>query len=311
MEWQRWLSRLSAGIRLGRPLFLVGGVLMHTVGVLIALNVGASLNWSALLWGQLAVTSVQLMTHYSNEYFDLPADRLNPHPTRWTGGSQVLVRGELDPGLAGLVATVFGVIGLAAGLVLALMVNAGPLALPLIVLALVLALQYSAPPLALHYRGLGEVTEAVIVMGLTPLLGYYLQQGALNTRPLLVLIPLMLLQVDMMLVLNLPDEAGDRAAGKTTLVVGLGAAGAVRLHNGLLAAAYLSLPLLASIDMPRLVAAALLMPAPVALWQAWRLARGAWQEPARWNSLAFWAIGLPVGSAGAVAAAYLLMTLTG
>jgi 1,4-dihydroxy-2-naphthoate polyprenyltransferase len=304
-----WLGRLPALVRLGRPLFLVGGALMHAVGVLIALAGGADLNWPTLLWGQLAITSIQLMTHYSNEYFDLPADRANPHPTRWAGGSQILVGGTLRPAVAAVTAAIFGVVGLAAGLVLALAVDAGPLALPLILLALALALQYSAPPLVLHSRGLGEITEAAIVMGLTPLVGTYLQQGALALRPLLGVIPLVLLQVNMMLILNLPDEVGDRAAGKRTLVVRLGGERAVALHNGLLVATYLSLPLLLSAGMHPLVAAALLLPAPVALWQAWRLARGAWREPGRWNSLALWAIGLPVGSAAAVAAAYLLLAL--
>ena len=304
------LGRLSAWVRLGRPLFLIGGVLMHAVGVLVALADGADLNWPALLWGQLAITAIQLMTHYSNEYFDLAVDRVNPHPTRWAGGSQVLVGGMLRPAVAAVTATVFGLVGLTASLVLTLVVEAGPLALPLILLAFALALQYSAPPLVLHSRGLGEITEAAIVIGLTPLVGYYLQQGTLAFRPLLGLIPLMLLQVNMMLILNLPDELGDRAAGKRTLVVRLGGQRAVTLHNSLLVAVYLSLPLLLLAGMHPLVAIALLLPAPVALWQAWRLALGAWREPSRWNSLAFWAIGLPVASAAAVVSIHLLLILT-
>jgi len=282
---------------------------MHAVGVFIALADGALLSWPSLLWGQVAITAIQLMTHYSNEYFDLAADRANPHPTRWAGGSQVLIDGGLRPAAAAVTATIFGVLGLAAGLVLALVIEAGPLALPLILLAFALALQYSAPPLVLHSRGLGEITEAAIVMGLTPLVGYYLQQGALAFRSFLGLIPLMLLQVNMMLILNLPDELGDRAAGKRTLVVRLGGQRAVTLHNGLLVTAYLSLPLLLLAGMHPLVAAAILVPAPVALWQALRLAHGGWREPSRWNNLTFWAIGLPVGSAAAVATAHLLLTL--
>jgi 1,4-dihydroxy-2-naphthoate octaprenyltransferase len=302
-------SRLSALARLSRPLFLVGGVLLHGVGVLMALAGGASLNVGALLWGQVAVTSIQLMTHLSNEYFDLAADRLNPTPTRWAGGSQVLVRGELSPGVAAAAAAIMGGIGLAAGLVLALGQHAGPLALPLIVLALILTLQYSAPPLVLHSTGAGEIIEASIVMGLTPLVGYYLQAGRLTLRPLLAVVPLIMLQVNMMLMVHLPDETGDRAAGKRTLVVRLGPARAVQLHNALLVATYLSLPLLLWTGIHPLVVAGLLVLAPVALWQAWKLARGAWGEPARWNNLTFWSIALSVGSAAAEGFAYLLLAL--
>jgi 1,4-dihydroxy-2-naphthoate octaprenyltransferase len=280
---------------------------MHAVGALAALAVGADLNLPALLWGQLAVSAVQLMTHYSNEYFDLHADSVNPSPTRWAGGSRVLVQGKMRPTTAAWMAAFFGTIGLAAGLALILAAGSGPLTLPLIGLALVLAFQYSAPPLALHSRGLGEMTEAVIVVGLTPLVGYYLQAGELVLQPLLPLIPLIALQVDMMLILNLPDEIGDSKAGKRTLVVQLGGARAIRLHNGLVLAAYASLPLLLAVGIHPLIVAALTIPAPVALWQAWRLARGAWRDPGGWNNLGFWAIGLPVGSAAAVAFAYLLL----
>jgi hypothetical protein len=37
------------------------------------------------------------MTHYSNDYFDLAADRANFTPTRWSGGSRVLVQTTLPP----------------------------------------------------------------------------------------------------------------------------------------------------------------------------------------------------------------------
>jgi 1,4-dihydroxy-2-naphthoate octaprenyltransferase len=302
-------SRLWAFVRLSRPLFLVGGVLLHPVGALMALAGGASLNLAAFVWGQLAVTSIQLMTHFSNEYFDVAADRLNPTPTRWAGGSQVLVRGELRPAVAAVAAALAAMVGLAAGLVLALGHHAGPLALPLIVLALILALQYSAPPLILHSSGVGEIIEASIVMGLTPLVGYYLQAGALSARPLLAIIPLVLLQVNMMLMVHLPDETGDRAAGKRTLVVRLGPARAAQLHNVLLVATYLSLPLLLRAGIHPIVCAGLLAVAPLALWQAWKVARGAWRQPARWNDLAFCSIVLSVGAAAAEGVAYLLLTV--
>ena len=61
---------------------------------------GARLNLPALLWGQAAISAVQLMAQYSNEFFDLAADRANPTPTAWSGGSRVLVEGRLSPAVA-------------------------------------------------------------------------------------------------------------------------------------------------------------------------------------------------------------------
>jgi hypothetical protein len=49
---------------------------------------------------------------------------------------------------------------------------------------------------------------------------------------------------------------------------------------------------------------ALLLPLPLAAWLAWRMARGAWRDPAAWNGLAFWSIGLLMASAGLALAAF-------
>jgi 1,4-dihydroxy-2-naphthoate octaprenyltransferase len=300
----------AALLRLGRLLFLTGGFLMYGLGALIALVSGAPLDWAALLCGQVAVTAIQIMTHYSNEYYDLAADQVNPTPTRWAGGSRVLVAGRVAPPVALGIALVFCGIGLAAGLVLTFVLRQGSLPIALILLSTVLALGYSAPPLRLHSRGLGELTVALIVTVLTPLLGFSLQAERLALPALLALAPLFPLQFAMMLALELPDAAGDQAVGKRTLVVQLGPAGAVRLHNLALSAAYLSLPLLIWCGLPSLVAGAALLSAPVALWQARRLARGAWRHPAAWDSLSFWAIGLLVGTAVAEMVSFLWILQT-
>ena len=90
-------TRILFALRMGRPHFLTGGVLLHCLGVAMARASGAPLRLPALLWGQAAVTAIQLMTHYSNDYFDLAADQANPTPTHWSGGSRVLPEGWLAP----------------------------------------------------------------------------------------------------------------------------------------------------------------------------------------------------------------------
>ncbi len=300
---------MLALVLLGRPLFLAGGFLLHALGVVIALVEGAGLNLPALLWGQLAITSVQWMTHYSNEYFDLPADRANVTPTRWAGGSRMLPAGRLRPAAALLVAALLGVLGLAAGLVITVHLRPGPLVLPFMLLAMALALGYSAPPLRLHSRGLGELTVALVVAGLTPVLGYYLQAGRLTAMPFLAALPLFPLQFAMMLVLELPDAAGDAAAGKRTLVVRFGPAGAARLHALVLVVAYLALPASLWLGLPPLVAAGAALSAPLALWHGWRVAHSADFGRQRWNSLGFWAIALFMGTAAAETLAYLWLFL--
>src|SRR5688500_7323080 len=93
-------TRILFALRMGRPHFLIGGLLLHWLGVAMALASGAPLRLPALLWAQAAVTIIQLMTHYSNDYFDLAADQANPTPTHWSGGSRVLTGGWLAPQVA-------------------------------------------------------------------------------------------------------------------------------------------------------------------------------------------------------------------
>ena len=296
-------------LRLGRPLFLLGGFLLHGLGVVMALYNGAELDIAILLWTQIAITAVQLMTHYSNDYFDLAADEANNTPTRWSGGSQILARGLLPPQVALITAITMAIISLIAALWLILVLETGPLTLPLILLAGVLGWSYSSPPLQLNMHGLGEITGAVLITGLTPIVGYYLQAGVLNLLPFLAVFPLACFQFAMLMVINFPDAAGDIASGKHTLLYFVGSRTAVRLYLGALALAYLGLPLLVWLGLPIQVALALLLISPMAVWQGWRMWRGAWADPARWDSLGFWSIGLVMSASGVEFLAFLLLVV--
>lgn len=291
----RWLIDF---LRLGRPLFLVGGFVLHSLGATIALYQGATLHWPALLWGQIAVTATQLMTHYSNDYYDLAADRANLTPTRWSGGSRVLVEGGVQPAVARQTALLLGLVTLGAAGMLAFVWQRGPLTLPLLLLALLLAWGYSAPPMQLHSRGLGELVGAFLIPGLTVLVGYYLQAGRLTLLPLLAALPLCLFQFVMLLCIEFPDAAGDAAAGKHTLVIRLGAARAARLAQGVLIAALLLPPILYAAGLPLRVAVLLFLgSAPAILWLYWRLHTGRWAEPRWWPWLGFISITLVMGPA--------------
>lgn len=304
-----FLRSLYSFIRLGRPLFLIGGFVFHALGVSIALFQGFPLNWAALIWGQVAITAIQLMTHYSNDYFDLPADRANISAARWSGGSRVLPDGLLPAWVALVGALAFASIALLAILVLGLFIHPSLWCFLLPLLALLLAWEYSAPPLRLHSRGVGELTVALIVPVLTPLVGYTFQLGSPGWLPLLASFPLACFQVCMIISVNLPDAVGDRQVDKHTLVVRLGPAGAARLYLGCLALAYIALPALVLVGLPSPEALAVLLPLPLAIWLANRMARGAWANPAAWDSLAFWSIGLLMLSGGLEFLAFLWLSV--
>lgn len=301
------LNRLLAFIRLGRLHFLAGGFVFYGLGVAMALHGGVPLKLPALIWGQIAVTATQVMVHYANEYFDLYADRANRTPTRWSGGSRVLVKGLLPPNTALTAARMAALAALGATAMLVWVARTAPLTLPLLLTAMALAWAYSAPPLRLQARGLGEVSAALLVPGLTALTGYYLQAGHIPLPPALSVVPLCILQFAMLIVIAFPDAASDAATGKRTLVVRLGGARAARLHNLALLAAYAALPLLAWAGMPPVATVAAALGAPLAAWQGWRIARGDWVFPARQDRLGLVSTALLVGMGAAELAAYLLI----
>lgn len=286
------LRRFLAFLRLGRPLHLVGGFVFHGLGLSAALYAGVSLDWTVALWCQVAITAAQLMTHYSNDYFDQDADAAALTPTRWASGSRVLPEGLIQPRAALAAALVCGACALLATGVLVSLVAAPLATAALLGLAILLAWSYSSPPLWLNRRGLGEITGALLVPGLTTVLGFQVQAGWLALLPVLAAAPLCCFQFAMLLSVNFPDAAGDAQVGKRTLVVILGAPSAARLFLAALAVAYALLPALVWLGLPWQAALAVLLTLPMAAWQARRIARGAAVNPAGWNALAFWSIGL-------------------
>ncbi len=294
-------------MRLGRPHFLGGGFILYGLGAAVAAHEGFAVDFSAYALGQAAITLTQLMTHYANDYFDLPADRANETSTRWSGGSRVLPAGELAPRVALVAALTLGTLALALDLFLAARTAGGARALPLLLAALVLSWEYSAPPLRLHSRGLGALTVALVVAVMTPLAGYMMQAPVRAALPLLVVAPLACAQLVMIQVLDIPDAAGDAAAGKRTLVVRMGPAFASRLSLAVLVAAYASVPLLVVFGLPLRAALAIALTLPVAAPLALGLGRSTWRDPARRGALAFSSVAWFMALALAELAAFVSM----
>ena len=282
----------------------------------------ASIDWTRFAWGQAAITATQLMTHYCNDYFDFDADRANTTPTRWSGGSRVLPAGELPRGVALAAALVLALVAMAATAILLARLGAAPSAALLLAVAILLSWEYSAPPLRLHSTGWGELDVALVVSLLTPMIGFSLQTAGAGAGgpappfvlpvvlPLLAVLPLCCLQFAMLLAIEFPDAAGDAATGKRTLVVRLGAPRAAALYQGALAAAYLLLPILVAAGLPIAVAGAALLTSPIAAWQIARMRRGAFRDPGRWESLAFWSVALLIITSTSELAAFLLLLLS-
>lgn len=284
------LSKLLAFVRLSRPHFLLGGLLLYALGALIARYQGYAINFDVYWIGQLFVTSVQLMTHYLNEYWDVEADRLNRARTPFSGGSGMLANGTFRRETAFTAAMVCLAIASGAAIWLLFEYRISPAAAVLMLLAFLGAYSYSSPPFALAGSGFGELTASLVVAGFVPALGHLLQTGVPSLMVLLATAPLVVFHFAMLLAFEFPDFLSDEAAGKQTLLVRLGRRLGAGVHNAALLLA-IGLGVLATFaGLPARVALAVAMAAPLALLQIMNIRRLQRGEPLSFNRLTFLAV---------------------
>lgn len=289
-------------LRLSRLPFLLGGLLNYALGLGIARYLGVPIDWSVALLGQLWVSSLQLATHYLNEYFDYPGDALNPERTPFSGGSGVLGPGkqQLRPLVALVAAYCLLAVTALATLALLSLGALNPLLALLLILIALGALLYSVPPVRLATSGYGELTTVVLLANLLPALGYALQAGELHRLLALSTFPLTALTFASMLALEFPDYASDLKTAKDTLLVRLGWQRGLSLHHACVASAYALLAAAQLAGLPAAIALPVWLSLPLAALQVWYLGRiGEGMRP-NWGALTLNAVSL------SAAAAYLL-----
>lgn len=205
-------------IRLGRFPFLLSGFIPFTAAALLAFLLGARFTPAQFLVGYAAMAAAHLSVHYSNDYFDADADRF-VETTPISGGSGVLAA---NPGLRP--AALSAAVALMAVSVLIGYLFVTVYDYPVVFLAFgvagnLLGWFYTAPPLALAYRNLGEVTNMITFGLLMPGAGYFVAAGTLDLAFFAFALPLSLYGLVFITSVEIPDMEGDIAGGKRTLVV--------------------------------------------------------------------------------------------
>eukprot|EP00730_Choanoeca_flexa_P011515 TRINITY_DN26969_c0_g1_i1.p1 TRINITY_DN26969_c0_g1~~TRINITY_DN26969_c0_g1_i1.p1 ORF type:complete len:393 (+),score=71.36 TRINITY_DN26969_c0_g1_i1:30-1181(+) len=293
-------------IKLGRPKFLFYSLACHLVGVFVARNQGQTIDWSNVMLLQLTIWLTHLMTHYVNDYGDYEADVLNENAGSWTGGSKVLRTGQIERRTAllmGMLLLVCATIAGAACVVRYAMIAAGvvfptdwtattimsllqdiALATPWTfvlfgISTFVVAWAYSLPPLRLSANALGEVCVSYVLTFTTPVVGCLLHNGSLSYEFIVLLIPVFLMNLNRMVIMNIPDREGDAKAAKVTSVVLIGEEKAVMLNN--LIYVWIYTLLLPQLQLSTAVRWAYYLPLPLRLWQSLRINVSAW-----WNDRA-------------------------
>lgn len=181
---------------------------------------------------------IQIGTNLANDYSDAKrgadaADRLGPLRVTSTGlvaPRRVLYATWLAFGVA-----------IAAGVYLAFV--AGPEILAVGAASILAGLLYTGGPRPYGYAGMGEAFVFVF-FGLVAVNGsYYVQLERLDWLPFALSIAIGLLATAILVVNNVRDIDTDRRAGKRTLAVRIGRDRARMLFAGLVAGAFVALPL--------------------------------------------------------------------
>ncbi len=198
-----------------RPRTLPASVAPVLVGAALAARAGyfQPLVFLATL---AAAVLLQIGANYANDVFDFlkGADAQRQGPARVTQSGLLTPRQMLIG-----TAVVFGL----AALVGAYLVGVGGLPILIVgALSILFAVAYTAGPLALAYRGLGDVF-AFVFFGVVAVSGtYYLQTLRLDPPALIASIAPACLVTNILVVNNLRDMDTDRAAGKRTLATRIG-----------------------------------------------------------------------------------------
>lgn len=225
-------GKVLAWLRITRLQFYPMTWIAYTMGSVAYSAASGKLNLVLYLLGYLILFLIELCTILANEYFDYPSDRNNTNFSIFTGGTRVLVEGQLTfgevrSGILIVLATipVFGFILLkiSAG------VSQSSIAVLLFV-GLLFGMGYTVPPLKFSYRGLGELVVAGTHSLYVILCGFVFQGGLWNDPlPWLLSVPLFFAVLAGNTLAGVPDRKADLAVMKKSVAVMLGSRAAVLL----------------------------------------------------------------------------------
>ena len=229
---ERDLNEVGAWVLASRPKTLPAASAPVLVGAATAYAAHAFRPWPALaaLAGALLI---QIGTNLANDYFDF---RHGADTHERVGPVRVTQAGLLAP--AAVLRGAWAAFALAALAGAYLTAVAGWPVVAIGTLAVAAGLAYTAGPFPLGYHGLGELFVFVF-FGLVAVGGtHFVQAQSLPASAVWAGVPMGMLAAAILVVNNLRDVATDRAAGKRTLAVRLGARAARVEYLVLLAAAF-------------------------------------------------------------------------
>ncbi len=208
-----------------RAPFFTASVAPAVVGVAVAFYEGYALNWWYAALTLVGLVAVHGGTNLANDYYDHRTrdDWVNLTPTPFSGGSRVIQDGVISPRAILIYSLSCFAVGIACGLYL-WRVTPGNVVLWLGLFGVASGFLYTALPVAIGYRGVGELFVGLNFGPVAVVGAHYVQAGQLSPAALMASIPVGLLIAAVLYINEFPDYDADRQVNKKTLVVLLGPA---------------------------------------------------------------------------------------
>lgn len=258
-------QRLYLYWRMARPLQLVAVALVYTWGVLLAMPTLAAWQPLPYLIRLVVLLLVSASIHYANEYADYTTDALTTR-TPFSGGSGALHDYAALRETAWRAAWIALMAGLTAGAAAYLTGYLPLTALLLLLLGIIGGWMYSLPPLALAWRGWGELANAALGGMLLTVWGFSAQAERVDGRILLISLPFTLFVFTNLLATTWADRQADQSVGKLTLATRWAPGQLRALYFLAVAAAYACWLMTPGVWLPRPIFWSTCLLLPLALW---------------------------------------------
>jgi 1,4-dihydroxy-2-naphthoate octaprenyltransferase len=292
---------------MARPMFYIVGVLPFLLGAILAWYDTGMFSAAVFILGSLGAVSVMLSAYLAGEYWDIDEDRLatTGHPSRFSGGSGVVVQGLVErrhvlTGAIGALA-VAGVIAI----VLVVLFRTGPWTIPLGMLGILGGFYYSSRPVRWVSTGLGELWIAFCYGWLPVSTAYYLQTSGFSPVATWISLPIACTIFSVILMNEFPDYEADRACNKRNLVVRLGRPNAAVLYGVLAILSWILLLLSPFVGVPCIFVLFIIPFLVLSVILAVQVMRGGWIEPHRLQQLCGGTILVNIGVSGAYIVAFI------
>lgn len=191
------------------------------LGQMVAFSIYKYFSWDLFLFLLAFSLFIQFYIIFANDYADFETDRINKTYTMFSGGSRVLVDGELSLSAIKMAIIIAMTLCLVLGFIFTFIFQRH-LSLAFVILSFSLLWAYSYKPLQLSYRGGGELLQTLGLGLILPYFGFYIQSNSLIGLPSLLLCILFPTHLACAIATSLPDQPSDKLSAKKTFTVRFG-----------------------------------------------------------------------------------------